>query len=190
MKKILPDFQGGAKDGHKFFSGEAVKYPDWVINCRRQCNSIVPKNQIELVSLKIFIFGQVMAKNSTHAHILAYVFCHNSPIFGLIGLKFVIEAKEIIIYGIDFWWKFKLWCYFLHFWFLGPLFGGKWAWPLRASLIVWGRQTRPKLARWVDLLGQPLSRNYVFELFRVNPTPLMLVFVNKKYNVADIITDH
>ena len=26
-----------------------------------------------------------------------------------------------------------------------------------------------KLAHWVDLLDQPLSRNYVFEIFKVNP---------------------
>ena len=40
----------------------------------------------------------------------------------------------------------------------------KWAWPPLVLLIVWGLQTS-----WATLLGQLLSRNHVFEIFRGLP---------------------
>ena len=65
------------------------------------CYSIIPHLKIKLcqVSSKILIFGQVMAKLRTHAHInWAYIFGQNPIYFRPIGQKFFTGAQQASIY--------------------------------------------------------------------------------------------
>ena len=51
---------------------------------------------------------------------------------------------------------------------------------IRAPNGIWPPGLTKKLAYWMNLLGQPLSRNYVSEILRGEPPPLDGVF-RKKY---------
>ena len=67
-----------------------------------------------LLTYKIFIFGQVMAKNGVHAHIWLYVFWP--------GWKFLWKLRRLLsIVGGE---KSKLWCLFFSFGFLGHFWWG------------------------------------------------------------------
>ena len=86
--------------------------------------------------------------------------------------------------SIDWWWE--IWGYDRYFSVLifGPLLVGKWAWPPLAPLMVWSLQTKPK---WVDLLGQSLSRNHVFEIYRGEPPPCLICTEDKRTRVGKVI---
>ena len=85
-------------------------------------------------------------------------FGHNSAISWPIGLRnFMVVSDE----------KSKLWCLFFIFW---ATFGGKMdVATMRASDGLGPPNPTKKLANWVELLGQPLFRNHVFEIFRGKP---------------------
>ena len=70
--------------------------------------------------------------------------------------------------------KSKLRYLFLSFDFLGPLLAGKWAWPPRAPLMVWGLQTRKKLPHWENLLANHDLEIMFSKFSRVNPPPLKI----------------
>ena len=99
----------------------------------RTCNSMV---QIEWCwfYLKIFIFGQVMAKNVAHAHIWAYI-------FWLIGLKVFMGTQETIIYRLVVR-NLSYDAYFSVLIFWGKM--GVATTRPHAPLIFWGLQTQSK----------------------------------------------
>ena len=96
-----------------------------------------------LVSFKnIYIwpsYGQKMARMPIFG--LSF-FGHNSAISGPIGLKVFKGVQETIIYRL----VMRNLSYDAYFsvLFFGPLLAGKWAWPPRASLMVWGLHTQLK----------------------------------------------
>ena len=65
--------------------------------------------------------------------------------------------------------------------FFSSLLVGKWAWPPRVPLIVWGLQTRPKSwptgwTIWTDHYYSIISQNHVFEISRPEPPPSLNFF--------------
>ena len=113
---------------------------------------------------KIFIFGQVMAKNGAHAHIWAYVFW---PIWVNWAENFYGNSGDYYLsIGGE---KSKLWCLFFSFDFLAT-FGGKMGVATTRALNGLGPPNpTKKLGHWV---GQPLSWNHFFEISRGEPPPL------------------
>ena len=95
---------------------------------------------------------------------------NNSAIFGPIGLNIFTETQEIIIYwsvmrnpSCDAYFSF------LFFW---ATFGGKMGLANTHAPNGLGPPDPTKTsAHGVDLLGQPLSWNHDFEIFKGNPPP-------------------
>ena len=96
------------------------------------------------------------------------IFDHNSAMFWPIVLKHFMGNQETIIYRL----VVRNRCYdsyfsVLIFW---ATFGGKMGVATtRAPNGLWPPNPAKKLARWVDLMGPPLSQNYIFEIFIVEP---------------------
>ena len=87
-------------------------------------------------------------------------------IFGPIGLKILMGTQEAIIYRLVM--RNLSYDAYISFLIFLATFGEKVGVATTRPLIVWGLQTK-KLAHWVDLLSQPLSRNHVFEIVRPEP---------------------
>ena len=107
-----------------------------------------------------------MAKNSTHAHILAYVFW---SFLGQLGWNFLWALRKPL--SIDWWWLIQrmVLIYILKFW---ASFGGKMGLATTCAPNGMGPPNPTEtLAHWMNLLGQPLSRNHVFEIFMDEPRP-------------------
>ena len=141
--------------GGKFF-----KNPNCVI-LQRTCNLRV---QIKWCwfNYKMFIFGQVMAKKWRSCPYLGICFGLNSVIFVPIGLKFFMGAQKTIIYRLVMRNpSFDAYFSFLIFWAkMGVA-------TTRAPNGLGPPKFTKKLADWADLFGRLLSRNLVFEIFRV-----------------------
>ena len=85
-----------------------------------------------------------------------------------IGLEFCVGFQENIILRLV---MRNLSCdAYLLFFILGPLFGKKMGVATtRAPNVLGPRNPTKKLAHWVELLGQPLSRNEVLEISMGEP---------------------
>ena len=114
-----------------------------------------------LVSFKNIDFWP---KNGAHAHIWAYAFFHNSAISGPIGLKFFMGVQDTIIYRLVMRnLSYNAYFSVLIFW---ATFGGKMGVATtRAPNGLGPPHPTKKLDHWMELLGQPLSRNHVFAIF-------------------------
>ena len=91
-------------------------------------------------------------------------------ISGPIGLKFFIGGQETIIYRL----VMRILCYDAYFSVLifWATFGGKVGVATTRALNGLRPPNQTKtLAHLVDLLGQPLSQNHIFEIFRGEPPP-------------------
>ena len=124
--------------------------------------------------------SKLWPKNGAHAHISAFVFCHNSVIFGTIELNFLWDWELKIPLFIDWWWGIQIMMIIFQFWFFGPHLAGKCALPSRVPLMDCGLQTRPK-SSWPT--GRTFWANHYLQIMfskisGVNPLNICWNFVN------------
>ena len=96
--------------------------------------------------LKYWYLAKLQAKKSLNIPIIPCMgilfFGHNSAIFWPIGWSFLWKLRKLI--SIDCKYKINVMAINFRFQFLGPFLAGKWAWPPRRRIRVWGLETRPK----------------------------------------------
>ena len=109
-----------------------------------------------------------MAKSGMHAHIWAYVFGHNSAIFGPIGLK-RRELRRLL--SIDWWWQIQVMMLSFHFWILGNFWRENGRVHHARPLCSGASKPDLKVGPIGELLDQPLSGNHIFEIF-TNHSPI------------------
>ena len=91
--------------------------------------------------------------------------------------KLFWELRRLL--SIDNWWEIQVMTLTFHFW---ATFGGKMGLDTTRAPNSLGLVNPTKmLAHWMDLLGQPLSRNQVFEIIRPEPYTKKPCWKYRKY---------
>ena len=104
--------------------------------------------------------AKLWPKNGAHTHIWHKFFGYNSAICGLIGLKFFMGTEATIIYR--FVMKNLNYNFIDHFW----RENGRGQLNILARNGLGPPNPTKKLGHLLELLDQPLSRNYVLEIIR------------------------
>ena len=141
---------------HKNMNWDMSSFRGFLIN-----EAITSKNQITLVLLKNINIWLSYSPNMACMPIFGHTFFgHDSAIFGTIVLKMLRELKRLL--SIDWWMVMALWCLIFdllcHFW---PENGRG----CQAHPLWFGASTHDQN------VGQLLSRNRVFEIFKPEPLP-------------------